>query len=310
MDSNTVIGIDLGGTKAAGALFDRQGRILRQEQRSLAGRAGEAVGHLITGLVRQLIDEAREHDRTVTAVGIGVPGIYHRDRGRVWAPNIPGWEDFPLRDALATALESEDLAIRIDSDRACYILGEAWRGAAAGCRDAIFLAIGTGIGAGILVDGRILRGAADIGGAVGWMMLGESKIPHDPGMGHFESHASGSGLAHVASYLMSRAKAPTAEAVFQAYHRGDPEAKAVLRLAVQYWGRAVANLVSIFNPEKVIFGGGVFGPAAGLLHEIYAEALKWGQPISMQQVRLEPSRLGGQAGLYGAGYLALQGGRK
>lgn len=306
MDPSTVIGIDLGGTKAAGALFDRQGRLLRQEQRSLEGRAGKAVGRLITGLIRQLIDEARQRDRTVTAVGVGVPGIYYRERGAVWAPNIPGWEDFPLRDHLAAALESEVLTIRIDSDRACYILGEAWRGVAAGCRDAIFLAVGTGIGAGILVDGHVLRGAADIGGAVGWMMLGESKIPHDPGTGHFESHASGSGIAHVARYLMSGGEAPSAEAVFEAYRRGDPQARAVLRLAVQYWGRAVANLVSIFNPEKVIFGGGVFGPAVALLDEIGAEARKWGQPISMRQVRLEPSRLGGEAGLYGAGYLAWQ----
>ena len=152
MEPTTGIGIDLGGTKAAGALFDRQGRVLLQEQRPLEGRSGEAVGRLLLELIRKLIDGGRQSERTVSAVGIGVPGIYHRARGTVWAPNIPRWEDFPLYDFLAEALESEALTIRIDSDRACYILGEAWQGAAAGCRDAIFLAVGTGIGAGILVE--------------------------------------------------------------------------------------------------------------------------------------------------------------
>lgn len=306
MKTTTVIGIDLGGTKVAGGLFDRTGQLLLREQQPVEGKGGEAAGALLLELIRRIMKAAQRDDRVVTAVGVGVPGIYHRDRGTVWAPNIPGWEDYPLRDRLLKALEQDGPAVYIDSDRACYILGEAWRGAAAGCRDAIFLAIGTGIGAGILVDGRVLRGAGGIGGAVGWMMLGESKIPHDPDTGHFESHASGSGIAHVARYLMPRSEQPDAASVFEAYHRGDPDAKAVIRLAVKYWGRAVANLVSIFNPEKIIFGGGVFGPATGLLDQIQNEALKWGQPISMKQVRLEASALGGEAGLYGAGRLALQ----
>lgn len=79
-----------------------------------------------------------------------------------------------------------------------------------------------------------------------------------------------------------------------------------LQTAVEFWGMAVANLVSLFNPEKIIFGGGVFGPAARLLPDIYTEAKKWAQPIGIQQVTLEASALGGEAGLFGAGYLALR----
>lgn len=304
MNRNHVIGIDLGGTKVAGALFDGEGNILYREQHYLEDRDGEAAGRLIVQLIRQIIAAAQRQARPVAAVGIGVPGIYYGDSGTVWAPNIPGWEAYPLKRTLNKALQERGIKVHIDSDRACYILGETWRGAATGCRDAIFLAVGTGIGAGILVDGRILRGARDIAGAVGWMVLGESRIPYDGSAGHFEAHASGSGIREVARALMNGKHAHRTQAVFDAYHNGDPEAQAVIRIAVEFWGRATANLVSIFNPEKIIFGGGVFGPAAGLLDDIRAEAQKWGQPISMQMIQLEVSQLGGDAGLYGAGYLA------
>jgi predicted NBD/HSP70 family sugar kinase len=98
----------------------------------------------------------------------------------------------------------------------------------------------------------------------------------------------------------------SARDVFSAYDRDDATAGAVITQAVEFWGMAVANLVSLFNPEKIIFGGGVFGPAAPLLGDIYAEGRKWAQPISIKQVKLQASKLGGDAGLYGAGCLALQ----
>ena len=91
-----------------------------------------------------------------------------------------------------------------------------------------------------------------------------------------------------------------------AYDANDKLAIAVINNAIEYWGMAVANLVSLFNPEKIIFGGGVFGPALKFLDAIYDEAKKWAQPISMQQVKLEGAALGNEAGLYGAAYLALK----
>jgi glucokinase len=141
--------------------------------------------------------------------------------------------------------------------------------------------------------------------------------------GCFEHHASGEGLAKVAKELLAQrggkpgrrsymvttlqgCKGLTARDVFAAFDRGDPVATEVIAQAVGFWGMAVANLVSLFNPEKIIFGGGVFGPASKLLGDIYAEAKKWAQPISIKQVKLQPSKLGGDAGLYGAGRLALQ----
>jgi glucokinase len=94
--------------------------------------------------------------------------------------------------------------------------------------------------------------------------------------------------------------------VFTAFDQGDPVAVRVIENAILYWGMAIANLISIFNPEKILLGGGVFGPAVKFIPAIRKEALKWAQPISAKQVSIEPALLGPAAGLYGAGYLALQ----
>jgi len=213
-------------------------------------------------------------------VGICVPGISHTESGRVWAPNIPGWEDFPLEQHVRKTFAAKDVLLRIDSDRACSILGELWHGAAQGCRNAIFLAVGTGIGAGILADGKVLRGAHDIAGAIGWLGLSQPFRPEYVPCGDFEFHASGHGLARVARDLITttpgysgalHAKDPaalTAHDVFAAYESHDPIAEKVIGQAIVYWGMATANLVSLFNPEKIIFGGGVFGPASRFLEEI------------------------------------------
>jgi glucokinase len=202
---------------------------------------------------------------------------------------------------------AKGIPVKIDSDRACYILGEVWRGKAKGCQNAIFVAVGTGIGAGILVNGTVLRGAHDIAGAIGWLALDRPFRKEYIACGCFEHHASGEGLAKVANELRGAGKPPwSARDVFAKYPEGNKVAKATLAQAIEFWGMAVANLVSLFDPEMIVFGGGVFGPAARFLPEIKLEAQKWAQPISIKKVRLQPSKLGHEAGLYGAGHLAWQ----
>ena len=280
-----VAAIDLGGTKLAGAVCDRDGAIVERHVLSIDDRSGGDVG----GLIRQLLSDL-SGAATIEAVGIAVPGIYRTSSGTVWAPNIAGWDDYPLLDELQSVT---DVSIAIESDRTCYVMGEAWRGNARGARNAIFIAVGTGIGAGILADGRVLRGQHDIAGATGWLVLdGEYRAEYEP-CGNFEFHASGPGIARAAGTR-------DAQEAFAALARGDAKAAGAVKTAVNYWGRAVANLVSLFNPEIIVFGGGVFGPAASLIDDIRAEAARWAQPISMRQVRLCASALGSDAGLYGA----------
>jgi glucokinase len=305
-----VIGIDLGGSKIAAAVFSAEGTLLTRDVKAVDGRSGSDVGALAVDLARTAVEQTTE---AVTGVGMCVPGIYYPDSGRVWAPNISGWKKYPLRDELRAAFDPE-ISVRIESDRACYILGEIWRGAAQGCTDAIFLAVGTGIGAGIVSGGQIINGKHGIAGAIGWMALDRPYRKGYETFGCFEFNASGDGLARVARDMAppDHSGAPgfgelsTARDIFEAYDAGDEVARRVIENAIDLWGMAVANLVSLFNPEKVIFGGGVFGPALGLLDRIRAEATRWAQPISMKHVVFEAAVLGSDAGLYGAARLALE----
>jgi glucokinase len=312
-----IIGLDLGGTKLSCAVFTQTGEILFKEVTPLEKRQGNEVGVLIKEQIKQFISFSKSSNIEIKAIGISVPGIYYSKTGKVWAPNIPGWTDYPLLTEITAMPGTENIKVKIDSDRACYILGETWQGSARGCKNAIFLAIGTGIGAGIMVDGKILRGHNDIAGAISWMVLNQSFRDEYEACGCFEYHASGEGIAKVAREILANSHnysgvlknktidQITSHDIFGAYKSRDPIATKVFNECIAYWGMAVADLVSIINPEKIIFGGGVFGPAAQFLDQIKTEAERWAQPISMKQVSLEISSLGGDAGLIGAGRLAF-----
>jgi len=310
-----VIGVDLGGTKSAVALFSTDGVLIHKQTAALASLSGEAVGQLIISQIQGLLDEASVQGLEVAAAGVSVPGIYYATSGCVWAPNVPGWVKYPLRSRLNEAFRS--LQIRIDSDRAAYILGEVWQGCARGCQNAIFLAIGTGIGAGILIDGKILRGAQDIAGAVGWMGLQQPFHAEYATCGAFEYYASGEGLARLARhYLIQdptyqgplRAKPVSVISSYDLFDLLDQEdelVKKVFGQAVQLWGMAAANLISTFNPQKLIFGGGVFGPASRFIDAIRGVAGQWAQPISMKHCAIDISTIGSDAGLIGAAKIGL-----
>lgn len=304
------LGLDLGGTKLAAAVFADDGDLLHRESTPLAGRTGADVGALIVERVKDLA-----HRYESRATGVCVPGLYRAARGTVWAPNIPGWDDYALLDELRALFEGTHV-VAIDSDRAACILGESWRGAAQGATDAIFLAAGTGIGAGILAGGRVLRGTGDVAGAIGWMALDRPFHLRYVQHGCFEDQGSGPGLVRVAQDLMEHAPhyagalreagdELTAADIFAAYEHGDPIADRVIENAIEVWGMAAANLVSLFNPELIVFGGGVFGPALEFLNRIRAEARRWAQPIAIEEVNFVASALGSDAQLYGAGRMAM-----
>ena len=310
------LGIDLGGTKIAGALFNSSGMVSSKKVLYLENKVGQQVGEQIFKLIHSFIDWSTKNNLQIKSIGIAVPGIYHSNTGNVWAPNIPGWDEYPLLKELKVRLLNMD--IRIDNDRACYILGEIWKGSATGCKHAIFLSVGTGIGAGILVDGKVLRGANDIAGSIGWLALTDPFLPEYIKYGCFEYHASGPGITRIAQDINTQdadllgdldprdLDQMTTSDIFKANKEGNLLAKKVIGQAIRFWGKASANLVSLFDPEIIIFGGGVFGPAIQFLDEIQLEAKKWAQPISVDKVRFESSKLGGDAGLYGAGFLSLK----
>ncbi len=314
--SECVIALDLGGTKISAALFPTQGEPTHRATVALKGRTGHAVAALLVEQARALLEAAERDGESVAGVGVAVPGIYRAATETVWAPNISGWNDYPLVEELRAAVP-DGVTVHVDSDRACAILGETWRGGGAGARNAMFLAVGTGIGAGILVDGQLVRGVGDAAGAIGWLALDRPYREGYQAVGCFEYHASGPGIASKAARLIDAndsydgrlrhrdSSTVTAQDVFAAYDDRDPIAVRVLDEAVTYWGMAVANLVSLFNPETIIFGGGIFGPALMFLERIREEAVRWAQPISIRQVEMRASQLGDDAVLYGAARLAL-----
>jgi len=305
----SIISIDLGGTKCAGAVISEKGNIIAQDKENISGLSGDQVGELICSLSHDVLHQTGIDISKIYGIGISVPGISYKEKGTVWAPNIPGWGNYSLKEKIEQSFDKK-IPVAIDSDRACSILGEAWLGAAHGCRNAIHLAFGTGIGAGIMVDGRILRGQNDIAGAIGWLALDDRYPDGYKQFGCFEYNASGDGLSRLTSDVFHadniysktslNPHLVSAEEIFQAYEEKDILARAVIEKAVVYWGKGVANLVSIFNPEKIIFGGGLFGPGLKFLDQIYIEAKKYAQPVAINLVELCGGKLGTDAQLFGA----------
>jgi glucokinase len=179
------------------------------------------------------------------------------------------------------------------------VLGEAWLGAARGLRDVVYVAVGTGIGAGILSRGEVLAGAHGIAGAVGWLALDPDWQAAYGDTGCWESESAGPAIAR-------RAGAADASAAVRAARDGEPSACAALDRAIRYSAMGVANLISVLNPEAVILGGGVVQGAGDLMLElIRTEVRRWAQPIAASRCRIALTELGEDAGLLGAARLAL-----
>lgn len=312
-----IIALDIGGTKIASAIFFSDGSMMSNRKRLLKGRTGDEVGLLVTEILSKLLTIARRSCIPIEGIGVCIPGIVYSQTGCVWAPNIPGWENYPLQAVLRKVADPE-IEIHIDSDRTCYMYGEMWQGAAKDCHSAVFIAVGTGIGAGIIIDGHVIHGANDIIGATGWMALQPPYKEEYNTCGCFEYYASGNGIGARVRDTVRANKAYkgrlrqkpisriTAYDVFSAYNEEDPIATSILHKAVEMWGMASANIVSLLNPQKIIWGGGVFGPATIFIDAIYKEACKWAQPLSIKQVEFVPSQLSGNAGLIGAAFLAIK----
>jgi glucokinase len=200
-----------------------------------------------------------------------------------------------LKAALAARLP---VPVHIDSDRAGYVLGEQWLGLAQGLANVVFLAVGTGIGAGILSGGQLIRGSSDIAGAVGWWALQPEYREAYRDCGCWEAEAAGPALAR-------RLGERSAEAVVQAARSGNQRAQEAIRETIRFLAMGIANLVSMLNPEIVVLGGGLMLAADLFLEPIRRAVPQWAQPYSARQARIEVSALGESAGLLGAAKLAL-----
>jgi glucokinase len=317
--SGFCIGVDVGGTKISAALFADDGTMLSKTKVPVDRSGPEAPVGQIAAAIAELVAVAGEigpgdAGHAVAAVGIIVPGVVFHGSGEVWAPNIAGWDHFPLAARLG---ERTTLPLVLDSDRAAYVLGEQWCGVARGFRNVVFVAFGTGIGAGILVDGRLIRGSGDVAGAVGWFALDPRFRPEYGERGCFECEASGSAVARLAQRALEDGRKSaiaeiavgsggevTAETVFRAAAAGDTVAEEILDRVAESMAMGIANIVSILDPEIVVLGGGLFQSDFRLLDPVRARVARWAQPLAAAAVRIEPTGLGEDAGLFGAAKLA------
>jgi glucokinase len=285
--------VDIGGSKIAAARVSRNGGVSDFAEITTPSAGGYKVVEAVAKLLKQ------RSEKEVGAIGVDVPGLAYPD-GHVWAPNIRGWKRMPLGPILKKQFRLPTL---VESDRNAFVVGEAWQGAARNCRDVVFLAIGTGIGAGILADGHLLRGHGGLAGSVGWMALRDQFQPIYKSVGCFEAHASGTGIGRAASRRFGcklSARQLTAMA-----RQGNKEAKSLLERAGHDLGLALANLVDVLNPEVIVVGGGVAAAGNLLLGPARETMKRWGQPLAVGQVHVVRSRLGTRAGLLGAAKLTF-----
>ncbi len=258
----TVIAIDLGGTKCHGALADLGGAILRETVRP-TDSSGDPYSTLLS-TIGALIGEATGLDTPVAAVAIGIPAILDPDTGLALAgPNVH-WLGFPLTDRLKHDLP---FPFTVDNDANLAALGHAWRGQGKSVPNFAAISLGTGIGAAIVLNGRLIRGRHNAAGEVGFLVLNREQLhqPLDGRMGALEELASGPAigrrarerLAQYPESTLGQSGEITAESVFAAAKAGDPLALAVIEELIDYVAMAIIAIVSSVDPDLVIHEGGV-----------------------------------------------------
>ncbi len=316
--SDWVLGIDLGGTNIVAGCTRRDGHALQgfRSEPTRPEEGPDAVVDRIVALGRAAIADtlAGDPEGQVLGVGIGAPGPLDRAAGVVLlTPNL-GWVDMPLRDRVGGPL---GLDAALDNDANCAVLGEWWRGAAQGTRHAIGVTLGTGVGGGIIVDGRLYHGASDVAGEVGHITIDANGRRCACGNeGCLEAYASGPAIARRAvEALRAGAEstltaldpaAITAQQVYQAAAEGDPTARDVVRDTARYLGAGVANLLNIFNPEVVVVCGGVTLAGDGLFGPLRQEVARRAFKPAVAACRIVPGELVHSAGVYGAARAFLE----
>jgi glucokinase len=300
-----VIGADIGGSHARLALADLNGTIIGRWHAPLrADRSPKAVTALIGSAVLQLLEQQKVPAKKVLELVAGAPGITDVDAGRVLsAPNLTGWNDVPLRDLLQT---ETGIPSTIENDVNLAALGEGWRGAARGAANYVFLAIGTGVGAGIVVNHMLHHGANWAAGEVGYLLLPDlpGDAPRQDRPGALESAVGGRSIEQAWTEMNGSTEIEPgikATDVFDLAAQGNQKARELLQRVAGQLALAVTNVSLILDLSLVVLGGGVGGHAA-LLDAIRRRLGR----NEFARPQLATSSLGGEAQLHGAIWLGIQ----
>jgi glucokinase len=295
-----VIGVDLGGTKLYGALANIGGEILDEVHRSLHGSTGEKSFTLLCSIIDNLIESSKRCNLPLLGIAVGAPGVTHSRLGMVeWAPAL-NWRDFPLRHRLEECFR---LPVQVENDVNLAVLGEQWFGSGKGVNNLVLLAIGTGMGAGLILDGAIYRGQTESAGEVGYMVSSVSALRRTyNGFGAMESIVSGTGIAERARIILEgqltqeKCASLTAMDVFDAARQGETWAKQVVDDTVDHLSITIANIACLLDPELIVLGGGVANAGDLLIPAIHQRL----QGVIPHIPRIEASILGTRATVMGA----------
>lgn len=290
------LGLDLGGTNIKGVVVDVGGDgppvALAQAMVPTGGADGpEAVTGRIVGLGRELVEGSGD----VLGVGLCVPGLFDPFTGVVeFFTNLPGpWPGFPLRDRLAEGL---GVPGSIMNDGRAFTLAEGRMGAGQGCDTLVGITLGTGVGGGVLVDGRLHRGRWGIGGEVGHLLVVDDDDAAQCGCG-----ARGCLEAYLrADVISARAGRATAEEVYADARAGEPDCVAAVAEVCRHLSAALASLLMVLGPDRIVVGGGIAAAGETLLAPLRTEVARRIQLIPAGEIEIVPAVLGSYAGAMGA----------
>lgn len=313
-----VLGFDLGGTKFAFGIVREDGHVVASGRVDTLADQGpaQACRRAIDG-ARELLAKAGMAPSQLLGVGIASPGPLDQAKGCVvGSPNLPGWSDFPIASTLGDAF---GLRARIDNDANAAALGEHRFGAGRGKRHLVYVTVSTGIGGGVIVDNRLMRGANGNAAELGHLIL-DFHGPACPcgATGCFEMFASGTALARLAREALAKGRASVlatlagspdkvaSRHVFEAAAAGDALARELVAAEVDYLGRGLAVIINTFNPERLVIGGGVASVGEPLLGPVRARALALAFPRLAAACDIVPAALGGDVGVVGGAACALE----
>ena len=292
MPDSCVLGVDLGGTAIKLGLFSRDGELLADHQRPTPQPA--TPGSVCVEIVEAI--GSLDPDGLASMVGIGLPGPMDADArvARVCI-NLPGWEEVPLAAWLEPRLKRR---VTLANDGNCALVGEAWKGAAVGCSDVVLLTLGTGVGGGVMLGGKLFTGHNGAAAEPGLITL----FPEGPdcnsgNRGSLEQYASITGLGRLSDAEPS--------SLAMAASRGDEQAKAQWERYGQLLGTGISSLVYMFTPQLVLLGGGLAGASEHFLPALRREVNNRVQAVSREGLQIKPCALGNGAGRLGAARLAI-----
>ena len=316
MSGRYIIGLDMGGTNIRCGAVSPDGKvILLRRGPARAASAASAVAENIIAQVRDLQEQARRRGMgSPRAIGVAVPGPLNVHTGVVMsAPHVAAWRGFPLRDRLEAGLGRQ---VVVENDANAWALGEFWRGAASGHRNVVLLTLGTGVGGGLIVDGKLVHGRSGMAAELGHITVEPNGIPCDCGsLGCLESYASASGLQRLIARELQERPFPqsyldadgnfSVRGLTRAAHQGDSIAIQALKTSGRYLGIAIASFVNIFNPDLVVIGGGVAGALRFMRAEMKAELRARAFTAMVSETRIVRAALGPIGGVVGAAYAAV-----